>query len=645
MSYLSFMHFFAFLVYLYLAVFILIKDPKSSLNRVCSAFLVCFCIWSFGPIFIHNPATSKDIARLLLDIDCIGWISFSSFFLWFILIFTEKKKILKSKLFYLIIFILPLFLIYKQWTDFLVIGHVMQPYGWGIVWSKSIWPSVFYIYYISFMIIGLYLIFNFRRKTEDPIKKKQSKVIFTAAITTLTLASLTDVLLPELNIHTIPELADVIVLIWAGGVVYAIVKYKLFVLTPVTAADNIIETVVDSLLLVDSEGKIRVVNQATLDLLGYKEDEIIGQPTDILFEEEGVSPFKGAKFKKLTEEGTIRDHEMKCRTKKGEIIPISFSGSVMRDKDGNLVGIVGIGRDIREIKRLMQKEKELASAALTAAEAEKKRAEELEKSQQASLNIMEDLERQRKELNDALRELRGTQAQLIQSEKMATIGRLAGGVAHEINTPLGTILTNTEMLMVKGPATGSQKEYLEMIKESSLRCKAIVEQLLKYSRLPGPEFEMVGVGQVIDECYLLLKRQLTDEGIKVNREYGPIPEIKGNANELRQVFTNIILNARDAIKKTFDDKKRQGKIRIRAYQEGRSLVVEVQDDGCGIAPEDIGKIFDPFFTTKDIGGGTGLGLSISQRIIERHSGKIEARSKVGQGTTMRIELPIKKRGE
>ena len=143
----------------------------------------------------------------------------------------------------------------------------------------------------------------------------------------------------------------------------------------------------------------------------------------------------------------------------------------------------------------------------------------------------------------------------------------------------------------------------------------------------------------------MLKRQLTDEGIKVNREYGPIPEIKGNANELRQVFTNIILNARDAIKKTLDDKKRQGEIKIRAYQEGRSLVVEVQDDGCGISPQDIGKIFDPFFTTKDIGAGTGLGLSIGQRIIERHKGKIEAQSKVGKGTTMRIELPIKKRSE
>lgn len=286
---------------------------------------------------------------------------------------------------------------------------------------------------------------------------------------------------------------------------------------------------------------------------------------------------------------------------------------------------------------LVENEKEMARK-VSEAEARARYTDILEK-QKSELEIAY------QEKDQAYEELKATQAQLIQSEKMATIGRLAGGVAHEINTPLGTILTNTEMLMLEGQTIDSQREYLEMIKKSSLRCKAIVEQLLKYSRLPGPEFEMVDIGQVIDECYLLLERQLADEGIRVNREYGLIPEIKGNANELRQVFTNIILNARDAIKKTFDDKRRQGEIRIRAYPEGRSLVIEVQDDGCGISPQDIGKIFDPFFTTKDIGGGTGLGLSISQRIIERHSGKIEARSKIGQGTTMRIELPIKKRGK
>jgi signal transduction histidine kinase len=284
---------------------------------------------------------------------------------------------------------------------------------------------------------------------------------------------------------------------------------------------------------------------------------------------------------------------------------------------------------------LVENEKEMARK-VSEAEARARYADILQKKNK-------ELEIAYQEKGQAYEELKATQAQLVQSEKMATIGRLAGGVAHEINTPLGTILTNTEMLMLEGSTTDSQRECLELVKDSSLRCKAIVEQLLKYSRLPGPEFEMVDIAQVIDESYFLLERQLVDDGVRVNREYSAIPEIKANANELRQVFTNIILNARDAIKKTFDDKKRQGEIKVRAYQEGMFLVVEVQDDGCGIPPQDIDKIFDPFFTTKDIGEGTGLGLSVSLRIIERHGGKIEASSKVGQGTTMRVELPIGER--
>jgi len=327
-------------------------------------------------------------------------------------------------------------------------------------------------------------------------------------------------------------------------------------------------------------------------------------------------------------------------TKKDEMLGIIYLDNrlisgLFTQKDLDLLGTLSTQAAISiENAILVENEKELARK-VSEAEARARYTDILEKQKR-------ELEIAYQEKNHAYEELKATQAQLIQSEKMATIGRLAGGVAHEINTPLATILTNTEMLMLEGPVIGYQREYLEMIKKSSIRCKAIVEQLLKYSRLPGPELEMVDIGQVIDECYLLLERQLADEGIRVNREYGLIPKIKGNANELRQVFTNIILNARDAIKKTFDDKRRQGEIRIRAYQEGRSLVVEAQDDGCGIPPEDIGKIFDPFFTTKDIGAGTGLGLSISLRIIERHRGKIGVRSKIGQGTTIRVELPLKK---
>lgn len=141
------------------------------------------------------------------------------------------------------------------------------------------------------------------------------------------------------------------------------------------AADDIISTMADSLILVSPDAKILTVNQYTLDLLKYKKNELVGKPIATIFAEaEEVSPFKETRMKKLMEEGYIRDYNMTYKTKSGEKIPISFSGSVMRDKGKNLIGIVGIARDMREIKRLMQKEKELETAA-----AEKKRAAELER--------------------------------------------------------------------------------------------------------------------------------------------------------------------------------------------------------------------------------------------------------------------------
>jgi len=349
MSIYLFLHFFTFLVYCYLLVFLLWKDPKSPLNRVCAVLLACFAIWSFGLIFIYNPIASKDTAMLFDNIGSIGWISFSSFFLWFSLIFTEKKKILKTRIIYPLIFILPLLLIYKQWTGFLTVDYIKQTWGWESVWSDSIWAYLFYLYYLSFMVIGLYLILNFGKKTEDPLKKKQAKIIFVAALVSLVLSTLTDIILPELNIRTIPSsLANVITLIWASGIVYSIAKYKLMIITPVTAAENIISTIADSLILLDRKGDIVTVNKATLDLSGYKKDELEEKSVDIFFAEKD---FKNTLLGKAIKGEVIRNYELNFRTITGDNIPVIFSSSTMMDVAGGMAGIVCIVKDITERKQ------------------------------------------------------------------------------------------------------------------------------------------------------------------------------------------------------------------------------------------------------------------------------------------------------
>jgi len=349
MSIYLFLHFFTFLVYCYLLVFLLWKDPKSPLNRVCAVLLACFAIWSFGLIFIYNPSASKDTALLFDNIGSIGWISFGSFFLWFSLVFTEKKKILKTRIIYPLIFILPLLLIYKQWTGFLTVDYIKQTWGWESVWSDSIWAYLFYLYYLSFMVIGLYLILNFGKKTEDPLKKKQAKIIFVAALVSLVLSTLTDIILPELNIRTIPSsLANVITLIWASGIVYSIAKYKLMIITPVTAAENIISTIADSLILLDRKGDIVTVNKATLDLSGYKKDELEEKSVDIFFAEKD---FKNTLLGKAIKGEVIRNYELNFRTITGDNIPVIFSSSTMMDVAGGMAGIVCIVKDITERKQ------------------------------------------------------------------------------------------------------------------------------------------------------------------------------------------------------------------------------------------------------------------------------------------------------
>jgi len=264
------------------------------------------------------------------------------------------------------------------------------------------------------------------------------------------------------------------------------------------------------------------------------------------------------------------------------------------------------------------------------------------------LLFIKQLQETKAELKRAYVELKSTQEQLIHSEKMATIGTLAGGIAHEINNPLGAILTSTQTLLMDIKDEG-ERESLKLIEDSTRRCRDIVQTLLRYSRKPEVgEFESIDLNAVIIDSCNLLQHQLEKDNIKIETEYGSIPYMRGNANELQQVFTNLILNAGDAVKekrkiedkRKIKDTEKPGKITIRTSQKGKFIVSQIIDNGIGIPEENIKRIFDPFFTTKDVGGGTGLGLSITYKIIEKHSGEIGVSSKVREGTIFTIRLPI-----
>ena len=242
-----------------------------------------------------------------------------------------------------------------------------------------------------------------------------------------------------------------------------------------------------------------------------------------------------------------------------------------------------------------------------------------------------------KRVEDRTKELVETQNQLTQAEKLATLGILAGGVAHEINNPLTAVLTNAQILKMDAPE--KDIDSLDLIEEGAKRCQSIVQKLMKYARKPleSEKVKLVNVNKVITNVIGFLKYQLDQEDIEfIYKETPGLSEIEGNSNELEQVLTNLILNAKDAIKQSSG----RGKIEIKTEEKAKQIKITVSDNGIGIPKENVSKIFDPFFTTKEIGKGTGLGLSVTFGIIEKHKGKIEVSSDLGNGTTFIVSLPI-----
>ena len=228
----------------------------------------------------------------------------------------------------------------------------------------------------------------------------------------------------------------------------------------------------------------------------------------------------------------------------------------------------------------------------------------------------------------------GLEQQLQQTEKLSSIGLLAAGVAHEVNTPLTGISSYAQMLLQQIPESDPRHQLLQKINRQTSRASAIVNNLLNFSRVSDSRFTEVDLPRVLDDTVQLLDAQLRNTNIEVIRNYAEVvPAAFGNAAKLQQVFMNLILNARDAM-------PQGGKLEISVNSDDTSTVVTFKDNGIGISAENLSKIYDPFFTTKQIGQGTGLGLAVSFGIIQDHGGHMQVESQPGSGTVFHIAIPL-----
>jgi len=249
--------------------------------------------------------------------------------------------------------------------------------------------------------------------------------------------------------------------------------------------------------------------------------------------------------------------------------------------------------------------------------------------------LYRDSQRQLEKLLAVLDELSRTQAQLVHSEKLASMGVLAGGVAHEINNPLMVILGRTELTLMEEELPGELRRNLETIRVETERIGEIVQGLLTFSRKSRQEkIETVDLNEVLERTLLLSEHQLTLGNVQVVKELDPeLAAIQVNPGQLQQVFMNLIINAHHAM-------PNGGQLTVRTGPVPQHRIfIEIEDTGCGIAESDLNRVFDPFFTTKEEGKGTGLGLSVSRNIIENHGGLIGVESTVGLGTLFRVVLP------
>jgi two-component system NtrC family sensor kinase len=324
-------------------------------------------------------------------------------------------------------------------------------------------------------------------------------------------------------------------------------------------------------------------NPALLDMLGYSSKEEflnIDIAKDLYLHPENRQQFQ----QMIERAGRVIDYEVEFKRKDGTPIPILLTGHARRDQSGNIIGYEGINVDLSQRKKM-----ELA--------------------------------------------LRNTQEQLLQSEKLAAMGRLTSQIAHELNNPLYGIMNTLELLKTEVPPQSKRRKILELALSETVRLADLLRKMLSFSKPNEVQKQPVDVNVVLDEILLLVRKQLSENNIKISANLkGDLPKIFASKDQLRQVFLNLIANARDAMPEG-------GTLTINTAANRDQIQVEVIDTGVGIREEHLDKIFDAFFTTKEGVKGVGLGLSVCYGFIREHGGDIKVNSKKNEGTVFTIILP------
>ncbi|MBF0303077.1 MAG: PAS domain S-box protein [Desulfamplus sp.] len=367
---------------------------------------------------------------------------------------------------------------------------------------------------------------------------------------------------------------------------------------------NLINSAADGVIAADMTGKIIIFNKAATEISGYSRKEALEHLNirDLYPQGDAYKIMKKMRSGDYGGNGLLKGHRQLSVRKDGSTTPIVLNASIVYEDDKEVASI-GFFHDLREAKRL-----------------------------EAEIEKM--------------------QIQLLQAEKMSSLGKLAAGVAHQLNNPLGGITLFTQLMLEEYDLNSDAREDLLKIQRDAERCSAIVKELLEFARQTKREVKLQNINKIVGRTLFLLRNQAIFQNIQIIEKYDPnIPEIPVDMQQLNHVFMNIILNAADSMEGS-------GVLEIRTFLKGKNGIssdgvnilhdndgmvhITIADTGPGIPAPILPNIFEPFFTTKEEGKGTGLGLSMAYGIVESHQGKLTAENRPERGAIFSISLPLKK---
>jgi PAS domain S-box-containing protein len=562
--------------YCVLATVILVRDSRHLANRMGAALCAAGAYWALCEV-LWNSAHDGHTVLLLVKLSSLGWVTIGLIAMHLFLIVTSHPALRWRALMPSLYALAVGFVLLDLTTPWLHPAVVQADWGWGYS-VGPLFPAAYLLTSCS-LCTGVYLAVRDFHATSSSAERRQAYVLLAGVVLPLAVATWTDGVLPAMG-RVAPRLGTTAITLLVGAIAWSFHRYGYSLMAPGAFASSILTTLADGVALLRLDGRVRIANPGLERLLGAEHGTLEGLSMADLLAEMEIDPSV-----------ELHEQETLLRPSAGDPVPVSVSTARLDDRRQNQIGVVLVVRDLREVASL--------------------------------------------------------RSRLVVSDRLAAVGQLAAGIAHEVNNPMAYVRANLcaigsvlETVRTKLPSElahdleAELEEGRELVDESVDgvdRVAAIVRDVKDFSHAGGGAHERLALQPLLEAVLRVAMPQLP-VGCRIERCYEEVPDIEGSAQELKQVFLNLLINAFQAI-------SGDGAIRVgTARMEGRA-VVSVQDDGCGMSEEEIEHIFDPFFTTKPVGEGTGLGLSISYQIVRNHGGEISVDSQPGVATTFRVALP------